>query len=90
MAKSWMQPEGSGSTIVKHKGALRRKLGVKEGEKIPAKKLEAAENSKNPTTRKQAALAETFRHAHHNAGGHAHCSPGQTMAYQHPEGHAHR
>ena len=90
MAKSWMQPEGSGSTIVKHPGALRRSLGVKAGEKIPEEKLEQAERSKNPTTRRRAALAETFRHAHHNAGGHAHCSPGQRMAHQVSEGHAHR
>lgn len=44
-----------------HKGALRRKLGVKKGNDIPAAKLEKAENSKNPTTRKQANLAETFK-----------------------------
>jgi hypothetical protein len=44
-----------------HKGALRRKLGVKEGENIPAGKLKKAENSKNPTTRKQATLAMTLK-----------------------------
>jgi hypothetical protein len=89
MAESWMQPEGSGSTIVKHKGALRRKLHVKEGEKIPAAKLEKATHSENPATRKQAALAKVFRGAHHNAGGYAHAAPGQKMAHQHSEGHAH-
>ena len=46
---------------IKHPGALRKKLGVKEGEKIPEKKLEKAEHSKNPTTRKQANLAETLK-----------------------------
>jgi hypothetical protein len=43
------------------KGALRKKLGVKEGHKIPEAKLEKAEHSKNPKTRKQAVLAETFK-----------------------------
>lgn len=44
-----------------HKGALRRKLGVKEGQNIPTAKLKKAENSKNPTTRKQATLAMTLK-----------------------------
>jgi len=43
------------------KGALRKQLHVKKGEKIPEKKLEKAEHSKNPTTRKRAVLAETFK-----------------------------
>ncbi len=43
------------------KGALREQLHVKKGEKIPEKKLEKAEHSKNPTTRKRAILAETFK-----------------------------
>ncbi len=46
---------------IKHPGALRKKLGVKEGKKIPASKLEKAAHSKNPTTRKQAVLAETLK-----------------------------
>ena len=53
--KKWIQ----GADI--KKGALRKKLGVKEGQDIPASKLKKAENSKNPTTRKQAVLAETFK-----------------------------
>jgi len=44
-----------------HKGKLRKKLGVKKGEKIPEKKLKKAEHSKNPKLRKQAVLAETLR-----------------------------
>lgn len=48
----------------KHKGALRKKLKVKVGEKIPEKKLKKAEKSKNPKTRKQAQLAETLRKMH--------------------------
>lgn len=53
--KKWIQ----GADI--KKGALRKKLGVKDGHDIPASTLKKAENSKNPTTRKQAVLAETFK-----------------------------
>lgn len=49
---------------IKHPGALRKSLHVKEGEKIPASKLKKAEHSKNPTTRKRAVLAETLRKMH--------------------------
>jgi hypothetical protein len=63
---------------VKHPGALRATLGAKPGEPIPAAKLEAATHSTNPTTRRRAALAETFRHAHHapkNAAAHHGAQP---------------
>jgi hypothetical protein len=53
--KKWIQG------AIKHKGALRKTLGVKKGEKIPEKKLEKAEKSKNPTTAKRARLAETLK-----------------------------
>lgn len=43
------------------KGALRKTLKVKEGEKIPLSKLKKAEKSKDPLTRKRATLAENFR-----------------------------
>jgi hypothetical protein len=46
---------------VSNKGGLHKSLGVKPGEKIPAKKLEAAEKSKSPKIRKQAQLAETLK-----------------------------
>jgi hypothetical protein len=49
---------------IKHPGALRKSLHVKEGEKIPEKKLEKAEHSKNPTMRKRAILAETLKKMH--------------------------
>ncbi len=49
---------------IKKPGALRKQLGVKEGEKIPASKLKKAEHSKNPTTRKRAVLAETLKKMH--------------------------
>lgn len=46
---------------IKKPGALRKKLGVKKGQKIPAAKLAAARKSKNPTTRRQANLAMTLK-----------------------------
>jgi hypothetical protein len=49
---------------IKHPGALRKTLGVKKGEKIPADKLKKAEHSKNPTTAKRARLAETLKKMH--------------------------
>lgn len=47
------------------KGKLHQHLGVPEGEKIPQEKLEAAMNSKNPTIRREAALAHTLSGFHH-------------------------
>jgi len=47
-----------------NKGALRKTLGVKKGEKIPESKLKKAEHSKNPTTAKRARLAETLKKLH--------------------------
>jgi hypothetical protein len=44
---------------------LHKSLGVPEGEKIPAKKLEKAENSSNPKLAKRARLAETLKKMHH-------------------------
>lgn len=55
MKKKWIQE------ATKNKGALHRKLGVPEGEKIPAKKLAKAAKSKNPTVRKEVALAKTLK-----------------------------
>lgn len=57
--KKWIQE------AVKHPGALRKTLHVREGEKIPAAKLKKAEHSKNPTTAKRARLAETLKKMHH-------------------------
>ena len=45
----------------KNPGALHRALGVPEGEKIPASKLEEAAHSKSATMRRRAALAMTGR-----------------------------
>lgn len=46
---------------IKHPGKLHHELGVPEGKKIPAKKLEKAEHSKNITIRREANLAETLK-----------------------------
>lgn len=55
MADKWI------AGAIKHPGKLKRELGVKKEEKIPAKKLAKAEKSKNPTIRKEAALAKTLK-----------------------------
>lgn len=52
--KNWIQK------AIKKPGALRKKLNVKEGEKIPAAKLNKAAKSKDPTTARQANLAKTL------------------------------
>jgi hypothetical protein len=52
------------SKAIKHPGKLHRELGVPQGTKIPAKKLEKAEHSKNPTVRKEANLAKTLKGFH--------------------------
>ena len=53
--KKWIQG------AIKKPGSLRKTLGVKSGEKIPARKLEKATHSKNPTTARRARLAETLK-----------------------------
>ena len=54
MAEKWIQK------AIKHPGALRSKLGVKEGQTIPAGKL--AKAAKAPgTTGRQARLAQTLK-----------------------------
>lgn len=59
MAKKWIK------NAIKHPGALHAHLGVPAGEKIPAEKLEAARHSKNPSIRREAALAHTLGGFHH-------------------------
>jgi hypothetical protein len=46
---------------IKSPGSLRKTLHVKKGSKISDAKLKKAEESKNPTTRKRANLAETLK-----------------------------
>jgi len=45
-----------------HKGLLHKKLHVKQGEKIPEKKLKKAEHSKSAKLRKEAQFAENMKH----------------------------
>jgi hypothetical protein len=52
------------SGAIQHPGALHRELNVPQGEKIPAKKLQAAAHSSNPVERKRAILAETLKRMH--------------------------
>lgn len=52
------------ANAIKHPGALRKKLKVKKGEKIPAAKLEKATHSKDSKTAKQANLAKTLLSMH--------------------------
>lgn len=59
MSFDWIQ-----KAVGKHKGKLHRELGVKQGEKIPAKKLAKATKSRNPTVRKEAALAKNLKRIH--------------------------
>lgn len=45
---------------IKNPGALHRQLGIAEGKKIPASRLDAARHSKNGLLRKRAILAATL------------------------------
>jgi hypothetical protein len=54
MAEKWI------SEAIKKPGSLRKTLGVKEGQKIPAKKLAAAAE-KGGKTGRRARLAQTLR-----------------------------
>lgn len=62
--KKWIQ------SAIKHPGALRKSLGVKEGEKIPAKKLEAAAE-KGGKLGQRARLAQTLKRVGRATGGKA-------------------
>lgn len=56
-----------GAINPKHKGLLRKELGIKQGQKIPLKTLKKAASpaDKNATLRKEAVLAETLRGLKH-------------------------
>ena len=54
MATKWIQK------AIKKPGALRESLGVKEGKKIPTKKL-AVKESDSPLMKKRKTLAKTLR-----------------------------
>jgi len=63
MPKNWI------SGAIKHEGSLRKSLDVPEGKNIPAKKLEKASHSDNPTLAKRANLAMTLKKLHKRHGG---------------------
>ena len=44
-----------------HKGLLHKDLGVKQGEKIPDKKLRAAEKTASPAEKKRIVFAENAK-----------------------------
>ncbi len=63
---------GGGNWIkgaIKRPGALHEELGVPKDKKIPARKLENAEHSDNPTLAKRARLAETLGRMNRADGG---------------------
>lgn len=47
------------------KGALHKALGVKQGEKIPAKKIAKAAHSSNTLLKKRAIFAQNAKKWHH-------------------------
>ncbi len=57
MAKKW-NPGGE-------KGKLHRELGIPEGRKIPASRLDAAERSTDPEIRRDAIRAKTMKKWRH-------------------------
>jgi hypothetical protein len=59
MATKWIQ-----KAHIK-KGALHKELGIPTDKKIPTSRLKKAEKSKNPTLKKRAILAETFKKMNH-------------------------
>jgi hypothetical protein len=73
MAKHWIK-----NALKNGRGKLHQHLGVAQGEKIPPEKLAAAKHSKNPTVRREAALAHTLSGMHkkkpetHSRSGMAH------------------
>ena len=60
MSNNWIQKAIPKSS----KGKLHKALNVKEGEKIPQKKLDKAAKSKSPIIRKEVALAKTLKKLH--------------------------
>jgi hypothetical protein len=58
MAKNFIQK------AIKHPGALHKMLGVPEGKKIPAGKVEKATHSKSALLRKRAIFAQTLKKLH--------------------------
>lgn len=57
MAENWIQKALPSSS----KGKLHKNLGIPQGKKIPAKKLDKAKHSKSPSIRREANLAATLK-----------------------------
>jgi len=55
------KPKNFIKAAIKHPGALRKSLKIKQGEKIPEDKLDKATKSTNPILRKRAIFAKTLR-----------------------------
>jgi len=49
---------------IKHPGALHAMLGIPQGQKIPAARLESATHSSDPLERKRALFAKTLKGLH--------------------------
>ena len=78
MEKHWIKD------AIKHKGALHKELHVKEGKKIPAKKLNAAAKM-GGVEGKRAVLAKTLKGLHH---GKKHSKEDLEKAHAHMREHA--
>lgn len=50
------------------KGKLHRELGIPEGQKIPAKRLDGAAHSSNPEIKRDAVRAQTMKGWDHSGG----------------------
>jgi len=51
-----------------HKGKLHERLHIPQGQPIPESRLEEAENSSDPSLRKEAQFAENAKHFKHKRG----------------------
>lgn len=58
MAKNWI------AGAIRKPGALHSQLGIPQGQKIPAAKIEKATHSGNTTLRRRAILAQTLKSMH--------------------------
>lgn len=50
---------------IKHPGRLHKRLGIPEGQKIPAERLTSALHSDDPSLRKEANFARNAKKWHH-------------------------
>lgn len=57
---------GKKGSFTSHPGRLHRELGVPQGEKLGASRIDAAMNSKNPQTRRDARAAKGYAAMNHS------------------------